>query len=129
MRTGTWILKIHSSLPRILEAIYYWCEGLNARQVEKFTGVTGKQYRLISRGCRLTAAHFITRNHCLNRVGGLDAHGNPKVVLIDETHTGKMKFHRGAPKVTLWVVGGVEQPAECDPPQKIPKFFAMTVPD
>ena len=69
------------------------------------------------------------QNPELTRIGGLDKHGKPIIVQIDETCCGKMKHHKGAPKIQTWVLGGIEMPADTDPPQKVPKFFAMTVPN
>ena len=69
------------------------------------------------------------QNPKLTRIGGLDKHGKPIVVQIDETHCGKMKYHKGKPRVSTWVLGGIEMPAETDPPQKVPRSWAMTVPN
>ena len=99
------------------------------KQIAKWTGLSRKQVVLVVRACRLVAANFMLANPELNRLGGLDANGQPIVIQVDETHCGKMKHHRGKPRTATWVLGGIEMPAATDPPQKEPKFFAMTVPN
>ena len=69
------------------------------------------------------------QNPELIKVDGLDKHGKPIKVQVDETHCGKMQHHSGEPRIAIWLLGGTEIPAEIDPPQKVPRSFAMAVPN
>ena len=129
VRFGTWLTKIWAPVGNILEGIFFWCtEGITQKTIGKFTSLNDKQVWRLTRACRLTAAKFMLENPELNRIGGHDANGKPIVCQVDETHCGKMKHHRGKPRVATWVLGGVEAKSKEDPARPR-KFFAMTVPD
>ena len=129
VRDGTWLSQIYAPLANILEAIFYWSSELEWPKITKWTSLSRKQIWKISRACRLVAANFMLENPDLTKIGGLDKKGRPIYVQADETHCGKMKYHKGATRVPTWVLGAVEMPADTDPPQAAPKFWAMTVPN
>ena len=118
IRNGTWLTRVEAPLVTILEAIYFWVSGQTYKTIRKWTGLNGPQVWKISRCCRLVAAKFMLANPHLNCIGGQDKHGKPIVCQIDETHCGKMKYHRGKPRVSTWVLGGIESKADTDPKQK-----------
>ena len=97
----------------------------------KWTSLKRKQVWVISitKACRLVAANFMLQNPELTKIGGVDIDGNPIVVQVDETHCRKMKYNKGKPKISTWVLGGVEMPVKTDHPPNAPKFFDMIVPN
>ena len=92
--------------------------GLTGKQIQKCANIRELAVSKITRACRLVAANFMLQNPDLNKVGGLNKHGKPMTVQIDETFCGRLKHHRGKSKKQTWVLGGVEMPDDTDPPQK-----------
>ena len=90
-------------MANILEAIYYWCHDVSQAHIGKWTSLTTKQVWKVTRACRLITAKFMLQNPELNRIGGVDKNGNPIKCQVDETHSGKNKYHRGNPTISTWV--------------------------
>ena len=104
IRHGTWLTRVNKPIAYIMEAIFYWVNDVKQSTISTWTGLTGPVVTKITRACRLVAAKFMQANPHLNRIGGTDINGKPIVCQIDETHCGKMKYHKGKPRKSTWVL-------------------------
>ena len=109
--------------------IFYWCaQRLKWDTIGLWCGFSRKQVWKLTKACRLVAANFMLENPDANKIGGVNRAGQPITCQVDETFCGKRKNHKGQGKIQTWVLGGIEMP-DATEPQRIPRCFALTVPN
>ena len=92
IKTGSWFKGLNINLGEALKAIYYWSVGMSIKQLRRelplAKGTAINMYCFLREICASVAIHHG------DPVGGLDEKGNPKVVEIDESKFGKVKYNR-----------------------------------
>lgn len=105
IRKNSFFASSHLSIRNIILMIYMWSRGYSLKCTVFETRINKSTVIQWYRKCRQLCSLFVA-----NR-GPIGGSGN--TVEIDESCFGKIKYHRGSPRKSLWVFGAVVQGSEC----------------
>ena len=102
VKKDSWFHHSNITLAESLKLVYYWSVGLTVAQIHRETSLSKPTIVDITRFLRELCAIVMIENG--TPLGGLDENGSPRIVEIDESKFGRMKYHRVRGKQWLRVV-------------------------
>ncbi|XP_059178042.1 uncharacterized protein LOC131957326 [Physella acuta] len=107
VREHSFFARSHLSIQKIVIIIYCWAHDMPQKQILHEADVAENSVVDWCKFMREECSNWMQRNG--TQVGGLDDHGEPIVVEIDESKYFHRKYHRGQWREGHWVFGGIER--------------------